>query len=77
VAQAVGHLAGAGVGVGPEPDRRHVERGDRAQRGFEMQAVVGLGGHRVLHHHQKRLLDFDRVPDTEAVDLVAGDRGVD
>ena len=41
VAQAVGHLAGAGIGIGPEPDRRQVERRHHLQRGLEVRAVVG------------------------------------
>ena len=77
VAQAVGHFARARVGVGPEPDRRHVQCRHRPQRGFQVQAVVGLRGDGMLHHHQERLLDINGVPDAEPIDLVAGDRRID
>ena len=44
------------------------------QRRLEVRAVVGLGRHRMLHHHQERLLDVDVVADAERVDLLARDR---
>ena len=76
VAEAIRHLAGARIGVGPEPDRRHVERRHGPQRGLEVLAVVALGRHRVLHHHQVGPAHVDRRADAVAIDALAGDVGV-
>ena len=70
--EALGHLAGAGVGIRPEPDRRHVERADRLHRRLEMPAIVRLGRDRMLNHHQERLRDVDRVADAVAVHALVG-----
>ena len=77
VPQAVGHFAGAGVGIRPEPDRRQLERRHHPQRRLEVRAVVVVRRHRMLNDHQVRLLDVDVVSDAKRVDVLAGDRGAD
>ena len=59
VAEAAGHFAGAGIGIGPEPDRRHARRRDRVQRLWIVLAVVALGRHRMLNDDQERLREVD------------------
>ena len=41
--------------------------GQRAQRGFEVAAIVGFGGHRMLDHHQKRPRHVHLAADAVAV----------
>src|ERR1700680_2399900 len=57
MAERLGHLAGARVRVGPEPEGRHVNGRDGPERRLQMLAIRSFGRHRMLNDGEERPRD--------------------